>query len=462
MQPKISVAEQGLPPSERRVAMLAVLLAVSMATFDIAIINTALPRIAHDLGVDEATSIWVVSAYQLAIVATLIPFAALGEIIGHRRVYLTGLAVFTAASILCGLSWSLPVLAGARVIQGLGAAAVVSVNLALIRFIFPPNLLGRGVGLNALFVGASFTAGPSLASAILSVGPWPYLFLINGPLGVAAMLFGLRYLPQTTRSGHSFDVIAAVLTGMTFVLIVLGIDSAGHGGGLLEMALEWAGAAVSLVLLLRKQSGHPVPMLALDLFRNPVFALSALTSICAFTCQALAFVSLPFLFTGALGRTQVEAGLLLTPWPAIVASLAPVSGRLADRYSTGLLGGIGLGCLALGMLLLANMPAHPSSFDVIWRLLLCGGGFGFFQAPNLKALMGAAPPRRAGGASGIVSTSRNLGQACGAAMVAVCFRIAPDHGPTLALSIGCGFASCAALASLMRLVVKPSPRIGAE
>ena len=438
--------------------MFAVLLAVSMATFDIAIVNTALPRIAHDLGVDEATSIWVVSAYQLAIVATLIPFSALGEIIGHRRVYLTGLAVFVGASILCGVSWSLPVLAAARVLQGIGASAVVGVNLALIRFIFPPHLLGRGVGLNALFVGASFTAGPSLASAILSVGPWPYLFLINGPLGIGAMLFGLRYLPHTTKSGHSFDAIAAILTGLTCVLIVLGIDSAGHGGGLSEMALEWAGAVLSLFLLLRRQSGHPVPMLALDLFKNPVFALSAVTSICAFTCQALAFVSLPFLFTEALGRTQVQAGILLTPWPAIVAMLAPVSGRLADRYSTGLLGGIGLACLGAGMLLLANIPADPSDFDVIWRLLLCGGGFGFFQAPNLKALMGAAPPKRAGGASGIVSTSRNLGQACGAAMVAVCFRLAPEHGPTLALTIGCGFASCAAIASVLRLVVKPPPR----
>ena len=443
-------------------AMLAVLLAVSMATFDIAIVNTALPRIAHDLHTDAATSIWVVSAYQLSLVATLLPFASLGEIVGHRRVYLGGLVVFTSASILCALSWTLPILASARVLQGLGAAAVVSVNLALVRFIYPPHLLGRGVGMNALFVGASFTAGPSLASLILSFGPWPYLFFINVPMGVAAMFVGWKYLPNTTRSSHPFDVVAAVLAGMTFVLIVLGIDSAGHGGGLQEMAAEWLAAVVCLVSLLRRQSGHPAPMLALDLFRNKVFALSSLTSICAFATQGLAFVSLPFLFTGSLGLSQVEAGILLTPWPAIVASLAPVSGRMADRYSTGLLGGIGLGTLAVGMLLLSSLPMHPSSADIIWRLLLCGGGFGLFQAPNLKALMSAAPPHRSGGASGIVSISRNMGQASGAALVAVCFRLVPEHGPRMALMLGCGFASCAAIASLLRLAAKPPARIGAD
>ena len=203
-------------------------------------------------------------------------------------------------------------------------------------------------------------------------------------------------------------------------------------------------------------------MLALDLFRNKVFALSSLTSICAFATQGLAFVSLPFLFTGSLGLSQVEAGILLTPWPAIVASLAPVSGRMADRYSTGLLGGIGLGTLAVGMLLLSSLPMHPSYADIIWRLLLCGGGFGLFQAPNLKALMSAAPPHRSGGASGIVSISRNMGQASGAALVAVCFRLVPEHGPRMALMLGCGFASCAAIASLLRLAAKPPARIGAD
>jgi DHA2 family multidrug resistance protein-like MFS transporter len=441
----------GLPPAKLRAAMVAVLMAVSMSTFDIAIVNTALPTMARDLGTSAASSIWIVSAYQLAIVASLLPFAALGEIVGHRRVYISGLIVFTAASLLCGLSTSLPMLAAARVIQGLGGSAVVSVNLAMIRFIFPARQLGKGVGLNALVVGASFTAGPSLASLILSFASWHWLFLINLPFGGAAIWLSLRNLPMNALASHRFDALAAILTGLVFVLLVLGIDAAGHDGSIWLTLAEWAGAAISLMLLLYRQSGHPAPMLALDLFRIPVFALSALTSFCAFTAQGLAFVALPFLFQSVLGRGQVEAGLLLTPWPAIVASLAPVSGRMADRYSTGLLGFIGLACLGIGLSLLATLPASPSNYDIMWRLLVCGGGFGLFQSPNLKALMGSAPARRSGGASGIVSTARILGQATGAALVAVCFHLDATGGPVLALWLGCGFAAAAAIVSLLRI-----------
>ena len=453
--------DQGLPPAERWRAMISVALAVSMATFDIAIVNTALPHIAVELRTDAATSIWVVSSYQLALVATLLPFAALGEIVGHKRVYMSGLVLFCFASAMCGFAGSLPTLVAARSLQGVGASAMVSVNLALVRFIFPPHQLGRGLGLNSLVVGSAFTAGPSLASAILSVAPWPYLFFVNLPLGLIALVAGLRYLPRTHLSSHRFDPIAAVLTGATFVLIVLGIDSAGHGGGLPEMAGEWGGAAVCLMLLLRRQSGHPAPMLALDLYRNKIIALSSLTGICAFATQGAGIVALPFLFTVGLGMSQIDAGFTLTPWPAMVALLAPVSGRLADRFSTGLVGGIGLAVMSTGMLLLATMPAHPSESDIVWRLLMCGGGFGLFQAPNLKAMMGAAPPRRAGGASGISAVTRNLGQASGAAMVAVCFRLAPDNGPRTALYVGCAFAACGAAASLLRMTAKPPAAVTA-
>ena len=434
--------------------MAAMLLSVALATLDTAISNTALPTIARDLGTDASTSIWVVSAYQLAMIATLLPLASLGEIVGHRRVYMVGLALFTVASLACGMAPSLPTLAIARGLQGLGASAIVSVNLALIRFIFPARLLGRGLGTNALVVALSFTIGPTAASAILSVASWHWLFLINVPAGMLALLVAARTVPATPRERRRFDVPAALLSAAMFLLFMLGVDAAGHGTSWAVIAAEWAIAAVLCVALLRRQSGHPAPMLALDLFRQPVFALSALTSVCSFAAQSLAFVALPFLFQGAMGRTQVEAGFLMTPWPAVVAVMAPIAGRLADRYSTGLLGGVGLAGLSAGMALLAGMPASPSVPDIVWRLVLCGAGFGFFQSPNLKALMSAAPPSRSGGASGIVSTSRLLGQSGGAALVALCFELAQDRGPVLALWLGCGFAGAASLASALRLAVR--------
>lgn len=433
--------------------MLAVLIAVSVATLDTAISNTALPTIAADLHTDATSSIWVVSAYQLAVVAALLPLAALGEVIGIKRIFVVGIIVFTIASLLCGVAWSLPVLAGARALQGLGGAAIMSANMALIRFIVPSAMLGRGAGTNALVVGLAFTVGPTAASAILSVATWHWLFLVNVPVGLVAIWLALRNLPATPQAGHSFDTTAAVLSAAMFSLFIFGIDAVGHGSSLLVVGAEWIAAFVCGFVLLRRQADHPAPMLAVDLFRIPVFALSAITSVCSFAAQGLAFVSLPFLFQHGMGRSQVEAGFLMTPWPAVVALMAPIAGRLADRYSIGLLGGGGLCALALGMASLALLPAHPSVPDIVWRLLLCGGGFGFFQSPNLKALMSSAPPRRSGGASGIIATARLMGQASGAALVAVCFGLSDRLGPQLALWLGCGFAAAASLASFARLLV---------
>ncbi|HAP26244.1 MAG TPA: MFS transporter, partial [Achromobacter sp.] len=204
----------GLPAAERLGALIAVMLAVCMASLDTAIANTALPTIARDLQASEAGSIWVISGYQLAMVAGLLPAAALGEILGHRRVYIVGLAVFTLASLASGLAPSLPVLVATRILQGLGAAGVMSVNGALLRLIYPSHMLGRGLGLNAMVVGLSFAGGPTVASAILLLGSWHWLFLVNFPIGILAAVLALRGLPDTTRSGHGFDGLAALLCGL--------------------------------------------------------------------------------------------------------------------------------------------------------------------------------------------------------------------------------------------------------
>ncbi len=331
-----SVAD-GLPLNKRLPAVIAISLGIGMATLDTAIVNTALPTLAQGIGTDSASVIWVVNAYQLAIIATVLPFASLSDVLGHRRVYLGGLLLFIVSSLLCGLAGSLVTLTAARVAQGLGAAAIMSVNTALLRHIYPSTMLGRGLGYNSLVVGLAFTLGPTAASAILSVASWHWLYLINVPLGLLALGLGLRSLPTLPMTGHAFDRLAALLCAGLFALLVLGLGTAVHGA---QCALTLGLVAVALVcggVLLRRQAGHPAPMLALDLFKRPVFALSSLTAICACSAQGLAFVSLPFLLQAVLGHSQVETGFLMTPWPAVVAVMALVAGRLADRVSLGLL-----------------------------------------------------------------------------------------------------------------------------
>ncbi|MEY2686271.1 MAG: hypothetical protein RL375_469 [Pseudomonadota bacterium] len=434
-----------------RRALIAVLLAVALATLDTAIANTALPAIASDLNAPPAASIWVINAYQLAVVACLLPCAALGDLLGPRRVYLGGLALFTAASLLCAVAPSLVLLAGARALQGIGAGALMSVNIALIRALYPAERLGRGVGLNALVVGVSFAVGPTIASLLLAVADWPWLFAVNVPLGILAFVFALPTLPLAARRGHGFDPLTAVYTAVTFAALVLALGTAAQREPWLTSVTPAVVTLVAGALLLRRQSGHPAPMLPVDLLRRPMFALSTLTAMASFAAQGLAFVSLPFYFEGVLHRDPIETGFLLAPWAVVVAVMAPIAGRLSDHHPPGLLGGVGLALLSVGLVALALLPEQPQVLDIVWRMALCGAGFGFFQSPNLRALMASAPPERSGGASGVIAIARLLGQTTGAALVALCFGLAGPAGPTWALALGAGFAALAAVASTARL-----------
>lgn len=453
-----AVPLDGLPDGARIWAILALSLGVGMSALDTAIANTALPAMAAQLGATPANSVWIVNAYQLAMVATLLPIAALGETIGYKRVYLAGMALFTLASLGCALAPSLPVLIVARLFQGLGASALMGVNSALIRAVYPSRLHGRGFGNNALVVAIGFALGPSLASIILATASWEWLFGINVIPGILGYFVARKALPQTGRASHKVDGVAGLYNVAAFGMAILALGDAAHRVGMRTLLPETATALFFFILLLRRQKGHPAPLLPVDLFRLPLFTLSTLTAVCTFAAQALAFVALPFYFESALGRTAVETGFLLTPWPVMVGIMAPVAGRLSDRVSPGLLGGIGLAILAGGLLLLLAMSTSPSALDIGWRMAVCGVGFGFFQAPNVKAIMASAPASRGGSASGMVATARLVGQSTGAALVAFCLTMFHLRGTWYAIGIAAAFAAMASVASLARLAVAAPAR----
>ena len=450
----------GLPKPQRNWAILTIALGLVMAVMDGAIANVALPTIARDLDASPAFSIWIVNGYQLAITISLLPLASLGEIIGYRRVYLAGLALFTLASLFCALSHTLLLLTVARIVQGFGAAGIMSVNAALVRFTYPRALLGRGIGINALVVAISAAVGPTVAAAILAVGTWPYLFAVNIPIGIAALALGWRYLPHAPRGSHAFDWQSAVLSAITFGIGIAAIDSVGHGEALYLCLAEFGIAAVAGVLLVFRQTHMVSPLLPVDLLRIPIFALSIGTSIASFCGQMLAFVAIPFYLESRFGYSAVQIGLLITPWPIAIAFAAPLAGRLLERYPAGLLGGIGLVLFAAGLGTLALLPADPSIADVVWRMVLSGAGFGLFQTPNNRTMIAAAPRERSGGASGMLGTARLLGQTTGAALVALFLARYPTEGTRISLLTGAGFALLGAALSMLRL--SPAGARGAE
>lgn len=444
-------SHQGLPHPQRSWAILTVFCGLIMAVLDGSIANIALPSIARDLGTEPSRTIWVVNAYQLTVTICLLPLSSLGDILGYKRVYRTGLAVFLAGSLLCALSVNLPMLIAARVLQGIGGAGIMSVNTALVRFIYPPTKLGRGIGLNALVVGITTGIGPSVGSLILSVADWPWLFAINVPVALAALMLSRTALPDTPPQPRAFDYPSAMLSALVIGLFVLGVDGLGHAA--------WRPAGVAALLaalavgwwLAGRERGKPAPLVPVDLFASRAFTLAVGTSFCSFMTQMLAFVALPFYFEYQLGRSLHETGLLITPWPLMVALMAAVSGRLSDRYSASVLAGVGLVLLSTGMMLVALLSPDAGNADVVWRMALCGLGFGLFQSPNNRAMIGATPPHRSGGASGAQATTRLMGQSTGTAMVAVLFGLAGSAAPRYALWLGVAVAAVGAMISLARL-----------
>jgi len=440
----------GLPTPRRWWSVIAIWLAIAMTVLDSSIANVALPTIAHDLGAEPADAIWVVNAYQLAVVVSLLPLSALGELIGFRMVFRAGLALFTVASVICAFSHSLPALTAARAVQGLGASAVMGVNGALVRFTYPHAILGRGLGFNSMVVSASLAIGPTVASAILAVAPWPWLFGVNLPIGAAAMAIGWAALPETPLSARRFDWLSAILNAMTFGLVVTGVDILTRTKAHITGALETlAGVAVGWVLV-RRELRQPRPMVPVDLLRDRMFALSVLTAVVAFAGQMMALVGLPFHFENTLHFSQVDTGLLLTPWPVALGLMSAVAGWLADRLSVAVLCAIGLAVFAAGLASLALLPPHPSLADIVWRMVVCGLGFGCFQSPNFRMMMTSAPRDRAGAAGAANATSRLSGQTAGAVGMAIFLQAFGGAGETFGLWTAAAIALAAAAVSLTR------------
>lgn len=455
---------EGLPLAQRRRAYIALAAATTMAVLDGTIANVALPTIGREMHVTPALSIWIVNGFQIALTAALFTWSSIGQAYGLARAWRYGIAIFTAGSLLCVVSHTLPMLVGARMLQGIGAAAIISLTSALLRTVFPPHELGRALGVNAMVIAISVASGPTIGGLILAIAPWQWLFLINVPTGIAIALLTRRILPSLPGHGGALHVPSIITSALGFALIVHGIDGFGRGEARPLIALELVAGFGAFGWFLMHQRHLERPMFAVDLFSRPLFALASLSGIFGYSGSSLAVVSLPFLFQVVMGVTPLQSGLLMTSWPLTMGLTANFAGRLSDRYPAAVLSTLGLGMLSLGLALYARLPTHASALEIVLHGALCGFGFGLFQAPNSRELMANAPREKTASASAVMAATRVGGQTVGVATAAMIFAayaatlnihgpagMARAHGAIVtALSIASGLVFAAALASSVR------------
>lgn len=409
--------DDGLPGPERRLAVLALILGTLMAVVDTTMINIALPSIAASLEVPASRAVWVTNLFQISCAAFLLVFAALSQRLGRRRIYVAGVGVFTLASLGAALSSSLESLLVFRALQGLGAAATLSIGPSIYRQVFPSRLLGSALGLSAMVVAGGYAAGPAIGGVVLSVADWPWLFVLQLPLGAVALVLAWRALPREPRRQGGFDWAGALCSVAMLCGFFLAMDGIGHGTPAWQVAAWLAASLAAGALFMRRQRRAPHPLMPLEIFREPRFSLALAAQGTAFVGQGLTFVALSFLFQQEMGFTPLQTALMFTPWPLAIMLVGPRAGRLADRVNPSLLASVGLGLLGVGLALLARLEASASVADVLWRMVLCGVGFGLFQPPNNRELIGTVPRERSANASGVMSTSRTVGQSLGVALV---------------------------------------------
>ena len=407
-------------------AFSAVSVGVFMSTLDGSIVNVALPSIRHDLGATIAGASLVVSAYLLTVTATLLGIGRLGDLFGLRRVYTAGMLVFTLGSCCCGLARSLGFLVAARVLQALGAAAMMAIPPAAVTAVFPRERRGRALGAISSVVAAGLTAGPPIGGAIVSTFSWPGIFFVNLPVGILGALWAWRALPADEPvQGARFDVPGAVWMALALASFLGAIDLAptlaAGAGALLAIS------AVAAMLLWRRERRALSPLIDATLFRDRAFSLAIVAALLSYSALFTQTLLSPFYLAQVKGLGPGALGAMLTCVPLALSVTAPIAGSLADRF--GARGPCIAGALILGagLFSLSIAGAGDSLPSFAARLGIEGVGIGLFQAPNNTAIMSALPRERLGSGGGMLAMARTLGMVLGVALSGALFAVGSGH-----------------------------------
>lgn len=444
---------EDLPIRRRVVAVAAMSIGSLMLMIDASIASVVLPTIASELGVEGASTMLVVTVYQLTLAMTLLPLAAIGDRLGYRRLYQAGFVLHTVAAILCLFVNSLPALILVRGLQSLGAATALAVAVAMLRTIYPPHRLGAGLALNTIFNATGTALAPVLGGLVISFANWQWAFAAVAPLTLISLALS-RALPTPELRKHRFDLKGALLCALTFGLLIGGLEGAIHTSYLgLSLSALVLGCAAAWVLV-RHEKSEPKPVLPVDLLATRALGLATLATFVGTTASMVVILYLPFRLQYGYGFSAGEIGGMMTAYALASVMFSPLAGVLSDRVHVPLLCTAGSLVGALGMLSVAWLPEQPGYFDIAWRLWLCGVGFGFFFSPNARYLVGSAPRDRVAAAGSVFTTSRMLAMAISATLVASLLAMDLGNGPAPAL-VGAGLALLTAVLSAIGIRHKP-------
>lgn len=422
-----------------------------MAALDGSVVNTILPVLREAFSSDVATIEWVVTVYLLVLSGLLLTFGRLGDLRGHKSVYVWGFCIFATSSALCGAARIPEMLILFRGFQAIGAAMLASNSPAILTENFPGNMRGRALGLASMMTYLGLTVGPSFGGWLAQAFGWRSVFYINVPVGAMALILSLVFIPKVTppESGKRFDLPGGLLFLSGLTALLLGLNKgANWGWSSLPVLGLLAGAALLITIFILVEHSSPAPMLDLSLFRVPLFSAATVSAVLNYVCVFTITFLMPFYLIEGRGLNSAQAGLLLTAQPILMAIAAPVSGALSDRTGSRWPGMIGMGLLSSGLFLLACLGATTSLWFIGMALALTGLGTGIFITPNTSALMGSAPKQRQGIASGIQAAARNIGMVLGIGLAGAIFTTHLEQNTHLALyrGIDLGFLAAGVIA----------------
>lgn len=397
--------------------LLSLAIGTFMSALDTSVTNIALPVIQGRFGVALTTVEWVITTYLLVVSGLLLLFGRASDLFGHRRFYLAGYGVFTAGSLLCGLSGSIGMLIACRVFQAMGAAMMFSTSSAIIVSAVAPERRGRAFSVIAVAVAVACCAGPVLGGLLAGWLGWQSIFFINIPFGVAGMALAWKKIPRDGESKRvPFDFPGSALVLSALLLILLPLDQAGEkwmGTALFAVLLAAGAALVALFVLHERKAKHP--LLNLGLFRNRVFSASLCAAVFNYMAQFIMAFLAPFYLEKIRLLPPSAAGLLYLPMPLATMIIAPLAGMLSDRFDSRWISSAGMGVMAVGLFLLSFLGMGTPNWFILLAMVLCGCGSGLFQTPNSSGIMGNAPAEHRGMASGVLATMRNVGMVLGVA-----------------------------------------------